>query len=412
MGLESVHMEAFAASPAPPVAECLERVKTCDALVILVAHCYGWVPTAAQGGDGTRSMTWLEVDCAHRHGIPVFPLMVEEDHDWAGPREQDRLHEVGPAEFENVGHAVHRLREFKQYLSEKTVRATFTTPESAGTRAATALSTWLLRQLPELGDPEPVPTRATPLEGSTVTVACGYELVAIPGGRFGMGSTSEEQERFAGENEAYLRRFRTEAPRQEIAIADFYMGRAPVTNSEYRRFLCEDGTAGIPDGWTAREIDPELPVVGLTWGGAQRFCDWAGLTLPTEAMWEYACRAGSTHAFWFGDDPDRLSEFAWFQGNAGDTLQQVRRKPANPLGLHDMHGNTWEWCRDWHCEYGGPIADDGTGERAASEGRGRVIRGGAYSSPARQCRAAYRFHQHPNNSTGTTGFRPALIPPR
>ena len=127
--------------------------------------------------------------------------------------------------------------------------------------------------------------------------------------------------------------------------------------------------------------------------------------LPTEAEWEYACRAGGVMAYCFGDYESRLEEFAWFSVNAGRETHPVGRKRANAWGLHDMHGNVWEWVQDWYGEYAAGVAVNPVGPVS---GKARVLRGGAWSEMAPNCRSAFRFSQMPHKRADSIGFRLAL----
>jgi formylglycine-generating enzyme required for sulfatase activity len=134
--------------------------------------------------------------------------------------------------------------------------------------------------------------------------------------------------------------------------------------------------------------------------------------LPSEAEWEYACRAGSTGVFCFGDDYDRLGEYAWYEENSGRETQPVGKKRANGWGLHDMHGNVWEWCKDaWQHNYEGAPTDG----RARLDGKGlggRVRRGGSWDNNAFDCRGVNRTDRDPSDRDDHLGFRLLRIGPR
>ena len=162
-----------------------------------------------------------------------------------------------------------------------------------------------------------------------------------------------------------------------------------MTNAQYGRFLEAAGkSVKKPAYWDDRRFNqPEQPVVGVSWDEARAYCEWAGGRLPTEAEWEYACRAGTTTEYSFGDDAELLEEYAWFDKNSGGQTQPVGAKKPNPWGLHDMHGNVWEWCADWYDDeyYARSPAEDPPG---AASGSNRVIRGGGWGYGAGYCRAA------------------------
>ena len=129
-------------------------------------------------------------------------------------------------------------------------------------------------------------------------------------------------------------------------------------------------------------------------------------TLPTEAQWEYACRAGTTTRFSFGDSDSDLGDYGWYEQNSDYQTHPVGYKLANPWGLHDMHGNVWEWCRDWNGNYPGGTITDPAG---ADGGTYRVLRGGGWLDVAGGCRSAYRFRRRPGNANYLSGFRVALV---
>ncbi len=232
------------------------------------------------------------------------------------------------------------------------------------------------------------------------------ELVAIPGGKFWMGSSDEEIARLKRENASLAEYFERESPRHEVTLSPFFMAPTPVTNAQYARFLEAIPSAAKPEHWADRRYNqPEQPVVGVSRKEAQRFCGWAGVKLPTEAQWEYACRAGTDTRYWSGDKESDLERVGWFDKNSGGALQSVARKPANPFGLYDMHGNVWEWCADWYGSYSKVPQQDPAGPGGGS---GRVVRGGCFWGDADWCRSAYRSWWRPSDRGNVLGFRVAL----
>jgi formylglycine-generating enzyme required for sulfatase activity len=140
------------------------------------------------------------------------------------------------------------------------------------------------------------------------------------------------------------------------------------------------------------------------WRWSRWACDWRadGYRLPTEAEWEYACRAGSQARYGFGDDPARLPDFAWYEGNSRGRIRPVGTKRANRWGLFDMHGNVWEWCWDWYGPYGPASRVD---PRGPTSGQRRVLRGGASGWPPVVLGAARRENAQPEGWAGSFGFR-------
>jgi formylglycine-generating enzyme required for sulfatase activity len=229
-----------------------------------------------------------------------------------------------------------------------------------------------------------------PLAQVLVAAPAGYAMVLVPGGTFVMGSTE-----------------RGEKPAREVALAAFYLGRHPVTNEEYARFLQAKPGQEEPQFWGDRRFNqPRQPVVGVSWHDAVAFCEWAGLTLPTEAQWEYACRAGTRTRYSSGDKEEDLARVGWYAGNSGGHLHAVGEKPANEFGLHDMHGNVWEWCEDGYGSYAvDPRPGDGLREQPGASGR--VLRGGSFRGGAAGARSAYRLGDPPGVRWVIVGFRPA-----
>ena len=136
----------------------------------------------------------------------------------------------------------------------------------------------------------------------------------------------------------------------------------------------------------------DYPVVHISWNDAQAYCEWAGKRLPTEAEWEYACRAGSETAFSFGDDSSQLDEYAWYANNSNDKYQQVGTKKSNEWGLHDMHGNVAEWTLDQYIPTAYRKRKAGV-SNPLSEGEKvypKVVRGGSWMSNPHRLRSAAR----------------------
>jgi formylglycine-generating enzyme required for sulfatase activity len=235
-------------------------------------------------------------------------------------------------------------------------------------------------------------------------------MARVAAGGFEMGSSSDQ--------------FGDEAPVRRVNLTrDFLIGVYPVTQGQYRRLM---GEAARP----YFEGNPAAPMENVTWLDAIHFCNalseveslppyyridgesvaclgGRGYRLPTEAEWEYACRAGSTADYHFGDDPGLLLRRAWFQDNSRESVQPVGSWPANALGLHDTHGNVWEWCWDWYGPYDLSASVDPMGP---ARGAARVLRGGSWSDPAPSLRSSARLSWVPYDTEMTAwkfGFRVA-----
>jgi formylglycine-generating enzyme required for sulfatase activity len=222
----------------------------------------------------------------------------------------------------------------------------------------------------------------------------GYELVRIPAGSFMMGSEEYDDEK----------------PVHEVHISEFYLGRYPVTNEEYERYMAADPGVPEPEYWGDRQFNrPRQPVVGVSWDDAVKYAEWAGLQLPTEAQWEYACRAGTTTRYYTGDTEEDLDRAGWYTDNSDYKLHPVGEKEPNPWGVYDMHGNVWEWCHDWFDEnyYADSPSIDPTGP---DTGDNRVIRGGSFDGGAAGCRSADRDGYGPDDRDFLLGFRLVSLP--
>ena len=236
--------------------------------------------------------------------------------------------------------------------------------------------------------------RLPPSVPELITSSGGMRLRLIQPGPFVMGSdTGRDWER----------------PAHDVTITrPFYLGVCPVTQAQYERV-----TAAAPSTFHG----PDRPVETVSWDDARGFCrrlsqaEGAAYRLPTEAEWEYACRAGSTAAYSFGDSEWLLAQYAWYaassrhaapgQPPAHQTHPVGDLKP-NAWGLHDVHGNVWEWCRDYYVAYRPGAQADPQGP---SEGRSRVVRGGSWRNTPAYCRSATRNHHAPGFSCDHLGFR-------
>jgi len=258
-------------------------------------------------------------------------------------------------------------------------------------------------------------------------VAAGYafaqtgevpsDMVRISGGTFTMGSPANEPGRYDDEG-----------PQHQVTVSSFYMGKYEVTQREYQEVMGTNPSSFKGDN---------LPVESVSWYDAVEYCNrlsekekltpaytidknrkdgnndneydeikWTvrwnrnanGYHLPTEAEWEYACRAGTTTAYNTG--VSITNNTGWYHDNSAGSTHEVGQKPANAWGLYDMHGNVWEWCWDWYGKYASDTQTDPAGASAESD---RVVRGGGWLSSAQFVRSAFRGCDTP--SKRDSGFR-------
>ncbi|MEZ4529262.1 MAG: formylglycine-generating enzyme family protein, partial [Desulfobacterales bacterium] len=181
----------------------------------------------------------------------------------------------------------------------------------------------------------------------------------------------------------------------------FFMQTTQVTQGQWKNLMGSNPSHFKQGG-------DNCPVESVSWNDVQEFIaklnQKTGQTyrLPTEAEWEYACRAGSETAFCFGDDKSQLEHYAWYDRNSGGRTHPVAQRKPNAWGLYDMHGNVWEWCADWYGYYPTDAVTDPTG---SSTGPNRVRRGGSWDNAARGCRSASRGIARPGYRISILGFR-------
>jgi formylglycine-generating enzyme required for sulfatase activity/RES domain-containing protein len=288
------------------------------------------------------------------------------------------------------------------------------------------------------GTPQAGPAWQEPL-GAEVAL----EMVPIPAGEFLMGSSEDEP---WGRND--------ERPKHLVRLEPFSLARTPITQAQWRQVA---SWQPLPAERWGKELNPDpsyfqnrqgndksdirlfvteantdnRPVEKVSWLDAMEFCSrlsqrtGRSYALPSEAQWEYACRAGTTTPFHFGDtiSPELANydgNYAYGNGPTGIYREQtttVGMFPANAWGLHDMHGNVWEWCLDeWHENYygsptdGSAWVDYGEGEKSNELGKIRLLRGGSWYSIPRYCRSVFRVYFHPDFRINVIGFRVCCLP--
>lgn len=268
----------------------------------------------------------------------------------------------------------------------------------------------------------------------------GMKFAFIPPGEFMMGSTSEEIDAaLLVINEIWRNQIRSEGPRHKVVLTQpFYLGMYEVTQAQYERVMGTNPShfaASGPGKDVVAEMDTSThPVEMVSWNDAAEFCvmlsemqklkpcyvrsgetvtlqEGDGYRLPTEAEWEFACRAGTATRYWVGERDEDLVQAGWFTNNSGGRTHAVGELQANPLGLFDMHGNVFECCSEWYAEdsyraFAGAVAENPAGPHLGSN---RVSRGGGWLFAAARCRSAHRISLQPSFRAFNVGFR-VLIP--
>jgi len=227
----------------------------------------------------------------------------------------------------------------------------------------------------------------------------GVEMVRLPGGTFIMGDDNE-----------------IDATPHEVVVTSFHIDKHLVTQAEYQRV-----TGKNPSRWKVAEN----PVEQVRWSDAVKYCnarsrlddlepcydlqtwecsfDANGYRLPTEAEWEYACRAGTKTAYSFANTPSKLKDYAWFKDNSGSKPRPVGQKRPNAWGLYDMHGNVWEWCNDYYkVDYYQTSPEENP--KGPKTGETKVVRGGAWKFSADSCRSGYRYNEDPGYVDACFGY--------
>ena len=268
------------------------------------------------------------------------------------------------------------------------------------------LRTFLDVRLPQqtiIESPSVGALHVTPLQNLAIDLPGNVtlELIEIPGGTFWMGSPDGVG-------------YDSERPRHQVTVASFYMGKYPVTQAQWQAVMGNN-----PSNWK----DPNRPVERVSWNDCQAFLKKLNAThpvetrgraslqfrLPTEAEWEYACRAGTETAYAFGDDPALLGCYAWFSENSSSETHPVGQKLPNAFGIYDMHGNVWECCADtWHENYTG-APTDGSAYGSLDDGKAKLLRGGSWFGNQNYCRSACRSRNAPDDQCNNRGCRVVAV---
>ncbi len=219
-----------------------------------------------------------------------------------------------------------------------------------------------------------------------------FTMVAVTGGTFQMGATSEQTgAKF------------DESPVHSVTLSDYYIGETEVTQELYMAVM---GTN--PSYFTG---NLQCPVERVSWTDCQTFIDklneltGENFKLPTEAQWEYATRGGERAVGYLYSGSSTIADVAWYLDNSSSKSQPVKTKLPNELGLYDMSGNVWEWCSDWYGTYSSVTVTDPTGPATGSY---RVLRGGSWRNMAEDCRVSCRLYNTPSSTYDSYGLRLAL----
>ena len=227
------------------------------------------------------------------------------------------------------------------------------------------------------------------------------EMLLVPPGTFEMGCI------MGSDSFACIPQ---EQPVHTVTLTNaYYLGRYEVTQAQWQAKMGSN-----PSAFQGQADSPSRPVEQVSWNTIQNFNSATGLRLPTEAEWEFACRAGTTTPFHSGPgfpngttNDGLVGTIAWYSSNSGSVPHAVGGKAANALGMHDMLGNVWEWCSDWFGNYSSSAQTNPTGP---ATGLGRVLRGGAWVGNTGNVRSSYRFNYSPGYASSFIGFRVARTP--
>lgn len=230
----------------------------------------------------------------------------------------------------------------------------------------------------------------------------GIVMVRVPGGTFAIGTSQEERERMQEEFEGWREDSDHDLPQHKVTLSPFLIAKYELTQVEWREVM-----GNVPSKFQ----EDQFPIESISWDQCKTFGKKVGLSLPTEAQWEYACRAGTSGYF---SGTGNVDEMGWHRGNKTGSVHAVGEKKPNDFGLHDMHGNVYEYCEEPAVV--GRIDTISEFNKSKSFGdvfwitSNRVIRGGGWNNSAWLCRSASRLSMNPTLPAGGVGFRPAYYP--
>jgi formylglycine-generating enzyme required for sulfatase activity len=361
----------------------------CAVLLAVIGRNWAGETNGGRRLEDPRDLVRIEVEAALGRDLPVIPILIDRA---TMPSEADLPPSLASLAYRNAID-VDQGRDFHHHVD----------------RLIKGIERFL--PSPSAGPAVAAPQKPRSVDGPTWTNSIDMKFVRIEPGEFLMGSPDSDSVAAADEK-----------PQHRVRISKaFYLGIHEVTQGDYQAVTGEN-----PSHFKGSS---DLPVERVSWLDAVRFCnklsererrdpfyniDGAQVTiaggngyrLPTEAEWEYACRAGTSTSYPFGDDAAALGEYAWYVANSDGKTHPVGKEKPTPWGLYDMLGNVWEWCGDWYakkCYESSPVTDP-PGAAAASA---RVIRGGSWSLEPRDCRSANRSRNAPGARDYDLGFRVA-----
>jgi formylglycine-generating enzyme required for sulfatase activity len=365
-GTGNVFMDIDAIPPGADFVDYLGSwVGKADVLLAVIGP--QWAEILESRSDRDDDFVRIEIEAALERRIPVVPLFLAGG---AMPGPEVLGGNLAPLRRRN-GFPVDSGRDFNPHL--------------------TRLIAELDKHYSVVPEEVPLPSQPPPLP--EVTDALGMKFIPIEPGKFRMGSPQGEDGRYDDET------------LHEVTLTrGFEIADAPVTQAQWERIMGNNPSYFIASG-------SEAPVEQVSWEDAVAWCGkmtdahpgWHYF-LPTEAQWEWACRAGTVGPWNVAGAT--LDQLGWYERNSGGKTHPVRQKRPNAWGLYDCHGNVWEWCADWFGPYAKGALTDPTGP---SDGENRVLRGGAWFNEARICRSAYRLRRRPGHRSIVIGFRPVRM---